>query len=68
MLVGVSAVVIGVCALAVSLYETNLMQEQQRAAVMPILELARSYNASADDPSNNRLGIVAQNVGIGPAG
>ena len=67
MLVGVSAVVIGVCALGVSLYEANLMREQQRAAVIPILELARSYNASVSDPSNNRLWIIAQNVGIGPA-
>lgn len=67
MLVGISAVVIGVCALVVSLYETSLMREEQRAAVMPILELARSYNASAEDPANNRLWIVAQNVGIGPA-
>jgi hypothetical protein len=35
MLVGVSAVVIGVCALGVSLYEASLMREQQRAAVLP---------------------------------
>ena len=44
MLVGVSPVMIGVCALAVSLYEAGLMREQQRAAVLPILELSRSYN------------------------
>ena len=51
LLVGISAVVIGVCALGVSLYEASLMREEQRAAVIPILELARSYNASADDPT-----------------
>lgn len=32
MLVGISAVVIGVCALGVSLYETSLMRSEQRAA------------------------------------
>ncbi len=67
MLVGISAIVIGVCALGVSLYETSLMRAEQRAAVMPILELGRSYNVSSSDPSRNRLALVAQNVGIGPA-
>ena len=67
MLVGISAVVIGLCALGVSLYETSLMRSEQRAAVMPIVELGRSYNVSATDPSRNRLSFIAQNVGIGPA-
>ena len=67
MLVGISAVIIGVCALGVSLYETSLMRSEQRAAVLPILELGRSYNVSATDPSLNRLSLIAQNVGIGPA-
>ncbi|MEO1035931.1 MAG: hypothetical protein AAFX44_10260 [Pseudomonadota bacterium] len=67
MLVGVSAVIIGVCALGVSLYETSLMRAEQRAAVIPILELGRSYNYSPTDPSRNRLSFIAQNVGIGPA-
>jgi hypothetical protein len=67
MLVGISAVVIGLCALGVSLYETSLMRSEQRAAVMPILELGRSYNYSESDPSRNRLSFIAQNVGIGPA-
>lgn len=69
MLVGVSAVIIGVCALGVSLYETSLMREEQRAAVIPLLELGRSYNlgqaTDADDKS--RLWLHAENVGIGPA-
>ncbi len=43
MVVAVSAVFIGVCALAVSLYETKLMREEQRASVLPIVELGRSY-------------------------
>ena len=67
MLVGVSAVVIGLCALGVSMYEASLMREEQRAAVMPILELGRSYNVSSSDPSRNRFALLAQNVGIGPA-
>ena len=67
MLVGVSAVIIGLCALAVSLYETSLMRSEQRAAVVPILELGRSYNYSVTDPSRNRLSFIAENVGIGPA-
>lgn len=67
MLVGISAVVIGLCALGVSMYETSLMREEQRAAVIPIVELGRSYNISRDDPSRNRLSLLAMNVGIGPA-
>lgn len=43
MVVAVSAVFIGVCALAVSLYETKLMREEQRASVLPIVELGRSH-------------------------
>ena len=69
MLVGVSAVIIGVCALGVSLYETSLMREEQRAAVIPLLELGRSYYLTeADKPTDNwRLVLHAENVGIGPA-
>lgn len=69
MLVGLSAVVIGVCALGVSLYETKLMREEQRAAVLPLIELARShYTDSADgDTRKWRLSLHAENVGIGPA-
>ncbi|MDH3441129.1 MAG: hypothetical protein OEM63_10275 [Gammaproteobacteria bacterium] len=67
MLVDISAVVIGVCALGVSMYETSLMREEQRAAVIPILELGPSFNTSTEDPSRNRFWLIAQNVGIGPA-
>ena len=70
MLVGVSAVFIGVLALGVSLYETSLMRWEQRAAVLPLLELSRSYfSSSQDEPSQEkwRLSLNAQNVGIGPA-
>ena len=69
MLVGVSAVIIGICALGVSLYETSLMREEQRAAVMPLLELSRSYNLQKGESSSgkSRLWLQAENVGIGPA-
>lgn len=69
MLVGVSAVVIGVCALGVSLYETSLMREEQRAAVMPLLELSRSHNLGSGKSAaeKSRLWLQAENVGIGPA-
>lgn len=69
MLVGVSAVVIGVCALGVSLYETSLMRTEQRAAVVPLLELSRSYYSSPSDDGRDswRLQLLAENVGIGPA-
>ena len=69
MLVGISAVIIGVCALGVSLYETSLMREEQRAAVLPMLELARSYSLGKPDDADRsqRLQLLAENVGIGPA-
>ena len=68
MLVGISAVVIGLCALGVSLYETSLMREEQRAAVLPLLELGRSYFVDSERESARwRLSLHAENVGIGPA-
>lgn len=69
MLVAVSAVVIGVCALAVSLYETSLMRSEQRASVLPVLELGRSLYINRDSETRDdwRLRLFAENVGIGPA-
>lgn len=69
MLVGVSAVVIGICALSVSLYEVNLMREEQRAAVVPLMEIGHSYFvSSADDRGNDwQLSLHVENVGLGPA-
>ncbi len=68
MLVGLSAVVIGVCALGVSVYETSLMREEQRASVIPMLELGRSYFTDDESGSGQtRLWLHAENVGIGPA-
>ena len=68
MMVGVSAVFIGVCALVVSLYEANIMRAEQRASVLPLLELGRSYYVAEDRPTEDwRLEFHAENVGIGPA-
>ena len=69
MIVAVSAVIVGVCALAVSLYETSLMREEQRASVIPMLELSRSVHVNRDgtDGPNTRLHLQVENVGIGPA-
>ena len=70
MLIGVSAVLIGVCALAVSLYEASLMREQQQSAVLPILELARSFYINTEEAAAEdkwRLSLHVENVGIGPA-
>lgn len=69
MVVGVSAVFIGVCALVVSLYEAKLMREEQRSAVLPLVELSRSHyvNPNEGDTAKWRLSLQAQNVGIGPA-
>lgn len=70
MMVGVSAIFVGLCALGVSMYEAGLMREEQRSAVLPILELSRSYYTESDDPGDAdqwRLLLQAGNVGIGPA-
>ncbi len=69
MLIGISAVVIGICALGVSLYETSLMRQEQRAAVMPLLELSQSFYSedAAKSITNFRLDLNVTNVGIGPA-
>lgn len=69
MLVGVSAVFIGACALGISLYETSLMRWEQRASVLPLLELGRSYNLGEGEKNVDawRLSLHAENVGIGPA-
>lgn len=67
MLVGISAVVIGLCALGVSLYEAALMREEQRSAVLPLLEISRSYYTDGLDSDRWRLLINVSNVGIGPA-
>lgn len=69
MLVGLSAVVIGIAALAVSLYEARLMRAEQRASVLPIVEVGKSSGRTVDDAGelSYRFQFGVQNVGIGPA-
>ena len=69
MLVGISAVVIGICALSISLYEVSIMRAEQRAAVVPLMEIGHSYFVSSieDDDADWQLSLQAENVGLGPA-
>jgi hypothetical protein len=60
MLVGLSAVLLSVCGLFISIYEASLMRTEQRAAVWPHVETAVSIN---DDD----IAFWVQNTGIGPA-
>lgn len=60
MITAISAMFIGVCALAVSLYEASLIREHQRASVWPNVELGYTYNQDG-------LSMIIANTGIGPA-
>lgn len=55
-----AAVIIGVCALGVSVYEARLMHVQQRASVLPILEVSSLYDRES-------YSVAVVNKGIGPA-
>ncbi len=54
------ALLISVMALVVSIRETNLLQEQQRASVWPYLTVSPKYD-------NTGFSIITNNNGIGPA-
>ena len=67
MIVAVAAVVVGVCALGVSLFQASIMREQQAemrtqrlAEVWPHVEFGTSYNGES-------YRLLAMNSGIGPA-
>ena len=67
MIVAISAVVVGLCALGVSFYQTLIMREQQRelseqrkAEVWPNLEFGRSYWQGS-------FRLIVLNTGVGPA-
>jgi hypothetical protein len=59
-IVSLMAMVVGVGSLAIILYQTKLMREQQRASVLPYLAIAVQ---SSDQATN----LVVRNAGIGPA-
>lgn len=55
-----AAAFVAVCALAVSVYQTKIMREQQRASAWPRLDLPQSTSATT-------YGRLVQNQGLGPA-
>lgn len=61
MVVALSAVLIGLCALGISLVQVRIMREEQHASVWPRLVVSQSYS------QGSRLGILVGNPGIGPA-
>ena len=60
MIVALSAVVIGLCALLISLMQVRMMHEQQHASVWPRLTILPSY-------SERGLSVEISNPGLGPA-
>ena len=60
MIVALSAVVIGLSALVVSVVQVQIMRQEQHASVWPRLAIAKSYNEDG-------LSIEVVNPGIGPA-
>jgi hypothetical protein len=60
MIAAISAVVIGVCAIAVSLYETTLIRQQLKGSVWPNVEVGFSYNEAG-------FRYFLSNTGVGPA-
>ncbi len=72
MMAALSAVVIGASALVVALYEVRIMRADQRASVLPIVELSHSTHRTAGNDSGEPVVVThlkfnAENVGIGPA-
>lgn len=57
---GVSAVVLSLCGLFISLYEASLMRTEQRASVWPHVETATSIRSE-------EIRVWTENSGIGPA-
>lgn len=60
MIAAISAVVIGVCAIAVSLYETTLIRQQLKGSAWPNIEVGFSYNEAG-------FRYFMSNSGVGPA-
>ncbi len=58
-MIALSAVLLSVCGLFISIYETSLIREQQLASVWPNVEVSPSIN-------DGDLKIFVQNTGIGP--
>ena len=58
--IAISAVVISLCALLVSLQEISLMRQQQKASMYPFVTASRTYN-------NDGFRLVVRNSGTGLA-
>ena len=71
-MIGLSAVVVSLIAVAVSTYEARIMREWQQAAVWPYIQLSRSafYDREELEATGETTWTVtlnAENVGVGPA-
>ncbi len=62
--VSISAIIVSVATLIMILYQTNLMRQEQRASVMPSLQIG--YNVKTEDSIFNEK-IAIRNLGLGPA-
>lgn len=60
MITALAAVVLGLCALGISLVEINVMRSEQRAEVWPYLQIQTRYNQEG-------FAIEIENRGTGPA-
>lgn len=61
-MIGLSAVLLSLCGLFVSIYETRLIRQEQRASVWPRVSVTPSVSTESDT-----VEIGVQNSGIGPA-
>lgn len=59
-MIGLSAVLLSLCGLSISLYEASLIREQQRASVWPNVRVGVSI-------TGERFQFNAANTGVGPA-
>ncbi|MEM1093992.1 MAG: hypothetical protein AAGJ10_05275 [Bacteroidota bacterium] len=58
-LIALSAIVLSLCGLFISVYEANLIRQSQQAAVWPYVEVSATLG--------QRVELRVQNVGVGPA-
>ena len=59
-LVGLSALLLSLCGLGISLYEASLVRRAQRASVWPFVQVAVSF-------ADGKVDFWVQNTGVGPA-
>lgn len=59
-MIGISAIILSICGLFISFYQTSLDRQYQRASVWPNVEVSPSLNSG-------EIAFHVQNSGIGPA-